>query len=293
MEDTVIPALGKLSAALSKAQAEFAPIPKDKTATVRHKEGGGQHSYKYSDLATIIDAIRPVLAKHELSISSAPKMNGSEFVLITNLLHSSGQYLQAEYPLPGGVKAQEIGAAITYGRRYSICSLLGICAEDDLDGAGIGKGNGKTPAPPITVKDVVKVGLKAAASVAPGTPLLQTTGATTVAPEPMEVTYEEQRDVPDAAVGILATVIAYSKPKPTQTGGNSYGILLAPQNVNEPGSSGIFEGKSPNKDGYFWFNTFSDTVAALFRPVKGKRVIATVERKGNYLNIHDIHEVQR
>lgn len=138
--------IGKLAEALSKAQGEFKPFGKDKTATVRHKDGGGQHSYNYTDLATVIESTKNVMAKYGLSITQAPCFEGSTFILVARLMHSSGQWVEAQYPLPDGVKAQDIGSAITYGRRYTLCALLGISAEEDEDGAAASKAgpSGKT-----------------------------------------------------------------------------------------------------------------------------------------------------
>jgi hypothetical protein len=62
--------------------------------------------------------------------------------LITTLYHESGQSIYSSYLLPSGLDAQKMGAAITYGRRYSICSILCITADEDTDGNGVGSGNG-------------------------------------------------------------------------------------------------------------------------------------------------------
>ena len=50
-------------------------------------------------------------------------------------MHKSGQWISGQYPLPKGLGSQDMGKAISYARRYSLCAILGIAAEDD-DGAG-------------------------------------------------------------------------------------------------------------------------------------------------------------
>jgi hypothetical protein len=59
--------------------------------------------------------------------------------LLTRLMHSSGQYIQAVYPITAGdnrgvSSAQAVGSALTYARRYSLTALVGVVSEDDDDG---------------------------------------------------------------------------------------------------------------------------------------------------------------
>ena len=139
-EPATIPQIDKIAAALAAAQGELTNPPKTKTATVKRsaeKGGGHSHSYRYADLAEIIEHVRPVLAKHKLAVvqlTLAEQRN----LLVTRLIHESGQYLESTYPLPSGVIAQEMGSAITYARRYSLCAILGIAADEDDDGAKAG-----------------------------------------------------------------------------------------------------------------------------------------------------------
>ena len=120
----------KIAAALAKAQAEMTNPPKTKTATIIHKNGGGRHSYQYADLADVLDHVRGPLTKNGLAIIQivTPGM------LITRLVHESGQSFESNYPLPQtAIDPQSMGSAITYARRYSICPLLGIAGETDDD----------------------------------------------------------------------------------------------------------------------------------------------------------------
>lgn len=125
----------ELTKALAESQAEFAKITKSKTAEVTMKTGG-KYSYSYADLADVIDAVRPVLAKHQIATMQAIDLDSDtgNLVLITRLGHASGQWIEAHYPLPSGASAQEMGSAVTYARRYSLSALTAIVAEDDDDG---------------------------------------------------------------------------------------------------------------------------------------------------------------
>lgn len=55
-------------------------------------------------------------------------------MLDTRLTHKSGQWIEAEYPVCAfPAKQQEMGSALTYSRRYSMFSLVGIAGEEDDD----------------------------------------------------------------------------------------------------------------------------------------------------------------
>lgn len=124
--------LAGLGAALSVAQAEFPPIPRDKTVKVTTKTGGS-YSFKYAPLDSVLAHLRPTLAKHGLAVTQLLDEGPS---LTTMLLHSSGEYISARMPLPvsPSMSAQEIGSAVTYMRRYALVALLGIATEEDDDG---------------------------------------------------------------------------------------------------------------------------------------------------------------
>jgi ERF superfamily protein len=124
----------ELAGALSKGQGEFPTIAKNRTANVPMK-AGGKYSYRYADLADVISAIAPVLAKNGLSISQAPTIIDSKLVLETTLMHASGEWMTSVYPLQSYDRPQEMGSEITYARRYTLTSILGIHAEEDDDGA--------------------------------------------------------------------------------------------------------------------------------------------------------------
>ena len=86
-----------------------------------------------------------------------PKMDGNKVSITTTLLHSSGEYITFEPTIMNASSpmAQEIGSAITYGRRYSVSAVLGLGAEDDDDGnaAQDGVDNQKNPAKAETSSD--------------------------------------------------------------------------------------------------------------------------------------------
>ena len=124
--------IGKLAAALSKAQDTMEAPGKGREAKIESQKG--RYSYKYADLADIIDCYRKPLSSNGLALTQPIVLRGSQMVLLTVLVHESGEWIASEYPLRMYERPQEQGSAITYARRYAVSSLLGIAAEDDDDG---------------------------------------------------------------------------------------------------------------------------------------------------------------
>jgi len=93
---------------------------------------------KYADLAAVLNAARKPLSANGLAIVQTI----GDGVLHTRLLHTSGQWIASEHPLPMSGKPQEIGSALTYARRYSLSALIGIAADEDDDANAAQKKNG-------------------------------------------------------------------------------------------------------------------------------------------------------
>jgi|LakMenEpi03Aug12_release.lakeMendotaPanAssembly.Ray.scaffolds.fasta_scaffold876641_1 hypothetical protein len=120
-----------LAAALAAAQAAMPPVVKDRVAKI-----GPGREYRYADLATILATVRPVLGAHGLALTQRTQIRGEAIILLTELRHSSGEVLDSEYPVAAiGIKHQDMGGALTYARRYALCGLVGIAADEDDDGA--------------------------------------------------------------------------------------------------------------------------------------------------------------
>jgi len=120
----------KVSAALVAIQADLRNPAKDKTANT------GTYSYKYADLASILDLIRPILAKHQCALTQDVRMEDGRLLISTRLIHSSGECLEFG-PLAGSVGGswQQTGGGITYARRYALQAILNIAADEDDDAA--------------------------------------------------------------------------------------------------------------------------------------------------------------
>jgi hypothetical protein len=120
----------ELAGALAKAQAELKPAAMTATNPFLHN--------KYADLGSVIESARPVLAAHDLAVSQL--VGGSDDISVTTLLmHASGEWIESTVSMkPGDEKgkslAQVAGSIITYLRRYSLASILGMYADEDGDG---------------------------------------------------------------------------------------------------------------------------------------------------------------
>lgn len=133
------PSLGKLFAALAKAQGAFQAIAKNRTVKIPTKNGGN-YTFRFADLEAIIAATRPALTDNGLSVVQVVRTGA----LVTILGHESGAALESSVTLPDmhpAADPKEYGAKITYLRRYAYQSMVCVIADDDLDEDGEGVGN--------------------------------------------------------------------------------------------------------------------------------------------------------
>lgn len=131
-----------LALALARVQANLPHVHKGKTANT------GTFSYKYADLSDVAAAIHPLLAAEGLAFTAKPTMTEEfGFVLRYSLMHGpSGEADGGDYPLPDPTRTapQQLGSAISYGRRYALCAVTGVVPDEDDDGAAA---NDTTSAP--------------------------------------------------------------------------------------------------------------------------------------------------
>lgn len=121
--------IDKLAEALAKAQGELKNPPKNRTAKIPTKTGGS-YEYNYADLPSIIETINGPLSKNGLSHIET-MMDGN---LTVALMHSSGQWVDSSLPVPQTTDVKILGGYLTYLRRYLLTGLVGVAADEDLDG---------------------------------------------------------------------------------------------------------------------------------------------------------------
>lgn len=122
----------ELATALSKFQIQVPKIDLDREVEVATRTGG-KYKFRYATFANILEKIRKPLSENGLSFSQIVNEDGS---VTTILMHSSGEWLTSSLLITGEKTPQGIGSAITYNKRYSLTSILGICGDDDDDGNG-------------------------------------------------------------------------------------------------------------------------------------------------------------
>ena len=121
----------ELASALTKAQAEMPAIKFDSKNPFLKND--------YASLGAIIAGARPVIAKHGLSVSQLTFGEDGVAGVETVLMHTSGEWISSSISMPVGEEkgkssAQVAGSIVTYLRRYSLASILGIYSDEDGDG---------------------------------------------------------------------------------------------------------------------------------------------------------------
>jgi len=128
-----------LASALAKAQAELINPEKSLSATIRTgRAGEGERTFRYAPLSSGLDIVRKTLGQHEIATVQTTAIDQAAGIvnLTTMLAHASGEWIASDWPVcPVAETAnpQRMGAALTYARRYSLFTLVGIAGEDDLD----------------------------------------------------------------------------------------------------------------------------------------------------------------
>ncbi len=134
------PQINELATALAKAQGIMQTARKDSENPFFRSS--------YADLASVWEACRKPFSENGLCIIQTTDNDNDAIVIITTLLHSSGQWICGRLRIkPIKEDPQSIGSAITYARRYALAAITGVAPEEDDDGEGA-MGRGKMQKPP-------------------------------------------------------------------------------------------------------------------------------------------------
>lgn len=127
------PPFYEANAAFVKAQSEFEPVAFDKE--------NPHFKNKYASLGAVLKATLPALNRHGIALVAQTEVVGGEIIVATWLMYGGLVFARTEWPVgKQGTPPQQLGSALTYARRYTLQSLLGVAAEEDDDG------NAATPA---------------------------------------------------------------------------------------------------------------------------------------------------
>ena len=117
-----------IATALIQAKANFKPILKTKT--------NPHFKSKYAGLDVILEAITEALGEVGVLLIQPTVVREDKTILRTILIHAeSGEQIESELAIPAQSDPQKLGAAMTYYRRFSLCSLLAIAPDEDDDGS--------------------------------------------------------------------------------------------------------------------------------------------------------------
>lgn len=91
---------------------------------------------KYATLPDIRDMLTPLLAQEGLFVTQPVQIGDIGVVLQTSVYHPESEGVMSSF-MPLMLEKQTpqgMGSAITYARRYALCSILNIAADEDDDG---------------------------------------------------------------------------------------------------------------------------------------------------------------
>lgn len=111
-----------------------------KVSAVKKGKENPHFKSKYADINIYLAEIKPVLSECSLYLVQPIETVDGNMILRTIVTDGTDK-IESIMPIPQTSKIQELGAAITYLRRYAIQSLLALGAEDD-DGNSV---NVQTP----------------------------------------------------------------------------------------------------------------------------------------------------
>ena len=138
--------LSGLFGAMAKAQLAVRSVSKD---------GSNPHfKSSYVTLDSILAGPVKVFNQHGIAIMQLPSLADNRISVRTVLAHANGANIQSDLSLPCDLNnPHKVGSTLTYLKRFSLTSILGIPGEEDDDGnaaAGVSsRPNGKLNRKPI------------------------------------------------------------------------------------------------------------------------------------------------
>ena len=108
-----------------------------------HKGGDNPFTNRgYATLNDCWDAIGTSLEDNGLCLVQTIDYEKKHPCLLTRLAHTeTQQFIESELPLIGATNMQQLGGAITYARRYSLVTILGLLSGDDDGNTATGRVN--------------------------------------------------------------------------------------------------------------------------------------------------------
>jgi len=123
----------KTSDSTKAIDAVLFEVQKEALSAIKGKRNEHLKS-SYADLGQVWSAIRPTLTERGLLVRQSPNSEGGEIVVLTTrIIHiESGEFIEDTLAIkPVKYDPQMLGSAITYARRYALCTMLGVIVNDD------------------------------------------------------------------------------------------------------------------------------------------------------------------
>lgn len=164
--------INDLAAALAAAQGAMDHAQKDRTNPA--------FKSRYADLASVVDACRPALSANGIAVLQPARVlmseRGATVEVDTRLVHKSGQWVAETLAASvADTKAQSVGSAITYLRRYGLSAMVGVAPDDDDGQAATRPAPAREdprpapqpapPAPPAKLSEAQKTGIARVTSI--------------------------------------------------------------------------------------------------------------------------------
>jgi len=115
---------------------------KQAIGTVKKDSKNPFHKSNYASLNAYLDASEGHLLENGLILVQAGNGTFTEPVIVATLIHvESGQWIKSYLPILNPKQdSQGLGASVTYMRRYSLATILGLVSEDDDGETAVGRG---------------------------------------------------------------------------------------------------------------------------------------------------------
>lgn len=125
---------GNLSQKFMRVLNEVPNFSTDETANA------GKRTYRYLNLATLLKNIKPIFEKHDIAFLQKVTFDGpgdgrqTIGTVETIIFDENEQQTVCSYPFFVTGDPQQVGSSVTYARRYSLTTVLGIFPDKDDDG---------------------------------------------------------------------------------------------------------------------------------------------------------------
>ena len=125
-----------------KVVAEAPNFVTDERADIKDNKGVTKRTYRFLALSTLLANLKPLFDKHGIMFTQPINYQyggdgkGMQVPTVdTVIFNGEESQTLSQYPIVLTADPQAVGSQVTYARRYSLYSVLGIFPEKDDDGA--------------------------------------------------------------------------------------------------------------------------------------------------------------